>query len=159
MISFKKIRQALNGGPEFIDQDMFDLNVISTYKLRSEFNSFDDFWFGEIHLNSPKETKKITDILFRDTFSDYSRDKLLGSQYGNASIKLENYLMDKYKLSEDMWFYFRKLTSYALDYDSFGNLKKTSGMLFADSHREPSKRVDIFMENFKRYELLIFNKD
>ena len=89
---FKKI---MSGGPQFVNQDLFNTYIYVTYMTRYHFDTFDEFWNGELKTPEGKKYKTIDALI--DFNSNYSRDTFLSDSLGITLVELDEYYLSKYE--------------------------------------------------------------
>ena len=159
MSIFKSFRQAISGGPEFQHQDSFNSYVVLAYSVRHNFNSFEEFWHGEIPDFKHDEKSTVVQIFFSPCVSDYPKDDLLRTQFPEACLWLEERIGKDNNFADPAYNILNSIRKLVVDgYDTRGKKLPAVGRLFAESHKEPEKRVEYFKRDYFHYEALIEKK-
>ena len=147
---FKKI---MSGGPQFVNQNVFNYYLYVAYTTRYLFDTFDEFWDGELKTPEGKKYKTI-DVLIEFN-SSYPKDTLLSDSLGITLLELDEYYLGKYELTDSGFSVLRKVVKISYEIDPNGKKIKEVGQLFSESHPNPSIRSRKCIEDFKTYEKMI----
>ena len=148
---FKKF---IEGGPKYMDQDIFNTVVFKTYSwFRPKYDDFDSFWDGVEVL--PNGDRVETVRLFRDYMSRYDKDDLLGRHFAEASELLEEHLESEFGLNLLSWQLVDLVANQSDNSDAEGNKIKSTIHLNATCHPNPILRPERLILDFKKYTLMV----
>jgi hypothetical protein len=147
---FNKI---ISGGPQFVDQNLFNSYIYTTYMTRYLFEDFDKFWKGELITPEGKKFKNIDGLI--EFNSSYPKDSFLNKSLGKTLVELDKYYLSKYELTYSGFSILRKIVKISNEIDTNGEKIKIVGRLFAESHPNPEIRSSKCLEDFKTYEKMI----
>jgi hypothetical protein len=117
------------------------------------FDTFDEFWNGELKTPEGKKYKTIDGLI--DFNSNYPKDTFLNKSLGKTLVELDKYYLSKYELTYSGFSVLHKIVKISGEIDPNGKKLKVVGRLFAESHSNPAIRSSKCIEDFKIYEKMV----
>ena len=149
------LKNLLKGGPQYMKQDLFNTVVFTAYLPRCEFDSFHDFWHGNL---IGKDGKKVNTTEILTTYGSHFRnDEFLRLGWGKAMLGIEKHFTQSHSINQLDFYIIRQIVKLSNEIHPNGEKIKPTSLIGGESHPNPEIRVQQCIDDFILYEDMVVN--